>query len=88
MVGFSAPNNDANSPGINLATTTTSDTRYTLYELGDNMGPRRTLPIDPAVTTRSQVAPLISVECGFIMHIIILYLNYINNNWNIIKQCS
>ena len=60
VVGFSAPNSDANI-GINLATTTTSDTRYTLYEFGD-MGPIKTLPIGPAVTTHSQVVPLISVE--------------------------
>ena len=72
VVGFSAPNNDANTPGIDLATTTTSDTRYTLYEFGDR-GQRTTLPIGPAVTTHSQVVPLVSVEGEFIMHIIILY---------------
>ena len=61
VVGFSAPNTVANSPGIDLATTTTSDTRYTLYELG-NLGSRTTLQVNSAVTTRLQVIPLISVE--------------------------
>ena len=69
MVGFSGPNSDPNTPGIDLATTTTtSDTRYTLYDWGI-MGPRTTLQVNPAVTTRSQVAPLISVEGETIMHI-------------------
>ena len=67
MVGFSAPNNDANSPGINLATTTTNDTRYTLYEFGD-MGPRTTLQVNAAMTAHPAVVPLVSVECEFIMH--------------------
>ena len=62
MVGFSAPNFDANSPGIGLATTTTSDTRYTLYEWGNRPRGSSTLPIGPAVTTRPQVVPLVSVE--------------------------
>ena len=61
VVGFSAPNTNANSPGINLATSTTSDTRYTLYEWG-NIGPRTTLQIGLPVTTRPQVVPLVSVE--------------------------
>ena len=76
VVGFSAPNNDANSPGINLATTTTSDTRYTLYEFS-NTGPRTTLQINPNMTTRPQVVPLVSVEGEFILHTLYFELLYI-----------
>ena len=61
VVGFSAPNTIDNTPGIGLATTTTSYTRYTLYEFGDR-GQRTTLPIGAAVTIHPQVAPLVSVE--------------------------
>ena len=60
VVGFSAPNTDVNTPGIELATTSTTDTRYTMYEWG-NTGNRTTLQVNPVVTAR-QVVPLVSVE--------------------------
>ena len=59
VVGYSAQNNDARSEGIAIATSSTSDTRYTLFDFNTVI---ETAVIDAAVLTRTQAIPLISAE--------------------------
>ena len=66
VVGFSAQNNDARSVGIGIATSSTSDTRYTLFEFNTVI---ETAVIDAAVLTRTQAIPLISAEGECVLRI-------------------
>ena len=59
VVGFLGPNTDPRSEGIGIATSTTSDTRYTLFEFNTVI---ETVVIDAAALIRTQAIPLISAE--------------------------
>ena len=61
VVGFLAQNNDAQSEGIGIATSSTSDTRYTLFEFSPLV---KTAVIDAATSPHIQslTIPLISAE--------------------------